>query len=371
MLNRAREHNRHKCGFAVALLMLCLAGSAAAESFDAYHARVDRAVEALDELLAAEDAGALRGDSSLVVAAFREMRNALPPRVAIEREKKGPVQADNSWLESALREYEQDSAERTAEANRAALAGIAQRLQALDERLLDLEQSEQNNAGEDPDRARLEAILARMKQARKQTDEQQTTALARLAQTLKDSLRQFFNWLRNLLPSLPRIQPASGPSRLPTVALILIGAVLVGLLALLGWKFGPRLLSIFRRKKVKEERAARVVLGERVEADESASDLFAEAEALAQRGEMRAAIRKAYVALLCELGDRKLLRLAQHKTNRDYLQALRARPALYAQVQPLTNNFETYWYGAGETNVKQHDWDIFRDGCRQALRSDK
>ncbi|MEJ7710534.1 MAG: DUF4129 domain-containing protein [Pyrinomonadaceae bacterium] len=87
------------------------------------------------------------------------------------------------------------------------------------------------------------------------------------------------------------------------------------------------------------------MLGERVEADETAADLFAEAEALARNGETRAAIRKAYIALLCELGDRKILRLEQHKTNRDYLQALLAKPALYAEVQPLTKNYETSWYG--------------------------
>ena len=42
-------------------------------------------------------------------------------------------------------------------------------------------------------------------------------------------------------------------------------------------------------------------LGERVGADESAADLFCEAEALAREGNLRGAIRKGYIAVLCEL----------------------------------------------------------------------
>ncbi|MEJ7617152.1 MAG: DUF4129 domain-containing protein [Pyrinomonadaceae bacterium] len=277
---------------------------------------------------------------------------------------------DNTWLDAALTEYEQHFAERSAWANRHALTSIAERLQALDERLLEVERAEKVSDRAD-DRARLNAILERMNKGRERKDDQKT-ALARLGEAIAEAFRKFFAWLRDLLPSPPKIQPVSGVSNLPKLALALICVLLVGLLAFLGWKLGPSLLGNFRRKCTTEERAARVVLGERVEADENAADLFAEAEALARCGETRAAIRKAYIALLCELGDRKLLRLAQHKTNRDYLQALSQRPALYAEVHPLTYSFESCWYGAETQGAQQHDWHAFRAQCQQALvESDK
>jgi hypothetical protein len=53
----------------------------------------------------------------------------------------------------------------------------------------------------------------------------------------------------------------------------------------------------------KKQREARIVLGERLEPDQTAADLLAQAEAGSSR-QLRAAIRKAYIALLCELGDR-------------------------------------------------------------------
>ena len=52
--------------------------------------------------------------------------------------------------------------------------------------------------------------------------------------------------------------------------------------------------------------------------DESSADLFADAEDFARKGEMRSAIRKGYIAMLCEwvTEDRHV---GRHKTNRDYL----------------------------------------------------
>jgi hypothetical protein len=115
-------------------------------------------------------------------------------------------------------------------------------------------------------------------------------------------------------------------------------------------------------------RGPRVVLGERLEADRTAADLLDEAEGLARAGELRGAIRKAYVALLCELGDRGVVRLAQHKTNRDYLDAVRraAPPRLYTEMLPLTGAFELHWYGLRPASAD--DWQSFRARCREVVR---
>jgi hypothetical protein len=109
------------------------------------------------------------------------------------------------------------------------------------------------------------------------------------------------------------------------------------------------------------------VLGERLAPDESAADLINEAERLARAGDLRGAIRKAYIAVLCELGDRKLIRLAQHKTNRDYLLSVRDRAELFGTMRPLTQAFERHWYGfAPATDA---DWNEYRALCNQAIQS--
>lgn len=140
------------------------------------------------------------------------------------------------------------------------------------------------------------------------------------------------------------------------LALLVLGFVLKAFL--------PRLLRGGRTKKKRKDKA-RIVLGERLEPDQSALDLLAEAEALARRGELRAAIRRAYIALLVELGDRKVISLAQYKTNRDYLRAMREIEPLYRNVKVLTDSFERHWYGLAQAD--ESDWLQFRSAYNQAL----
>jgi hypothetical protein len=111
----------------------------------------------------------------------------------------------------------------------------------------------------------------------------------------------------------------------------------------------------------------RIVLGERLEPDQTAADLLAQAESLARNGDLRGAIRKAYIALLCELGDRKIVSLAQHTTNRDYLNSVRERVHLYSSMRRLTSSFELHWYGFQPP--AENDWNEFRSGYQQALKA--
>ena len=113
------------------------------------------------------------------------------------------------------------------------------------------------------------------------------------------------------------------------------------------------------------------VYAQTVESPGTDSDPY-DAERLALSGDLRGAIRKAYVALLCELGDRGVVRLAQHQTNRDYLNALRraaGRPGLYAEMLPLTFDFEVHWYGLRDATAS--DWESFKTRCRTTLKGIK
>jgi hypothetical protein len=122
-----------------------------------------------------------------------------------------------------------------------------------------------------------------------------------------------------------------------------------------------------RRKREPKKRKARIVLGERLEPEDTATDLLSEAEALARRGDLRGAIRKAYIALLVELADRKMISLAQHKTNRDYLNSVRNVPLLHSRMRGLTDSFERHWYGFADAT--QNDWESFRTSYRAALQT--
>jgi hypothetical protein len=147
------------------------------------------------------------------------------------------------------------------------------------------------------------------------------------------------------------------------ILVVLVAAVVVFYVArILFARFKPK-----RRQRAPKKREARIVMGERLEPEDTSIDLLAEAEALARNGDVRGAIRKAYIALLVELGDRKLITLAQHKTNRDYLNAVRTLPPLHQTMRGLTDSFERHWYGFAEAN--ENDWQKFRSGYSSALQA--
>ena len=70
---------------------------------------------------------------------------------------------------------------------------------------------------------------------------------------------------------------------------------------------------------------------------------------LMDRGELRLALRAAYLAGLAHLGQRELIRLARHKSNHDYDRELRRRARgndpLLAAFDDNLNAFERSWYG--------------------------
>lgn len=288
-------------------------------------------------------------------AAFGKVRRLLPPKEKVEWTG-GSIEVDNSWLDSALEEYGRapDNGKRAV-----ALRGVAERLRALASRLDELEGSK-GAQDRDAERGRLNAILRDPEFNQKA---QQGGALQRIIEQIVEWIREI---LRSIFPDIGPLRPGANP-RYSQLAQIIILALCLAVLAYVGWRFWSRRAR--DPKTLKLKRKARVVLGERLEADQTAADLLDDAERLARAGDLRGAIRKAYIALLCELGDRNVIRLEQHKTNRDYLQAVRrdAPPPLYTEMLPLTFNFELHWYGFQEAS--ETDWTDFRSRCRQALKA--
>jgi hypothetical protein len=283
------------------------------------------------------------------------VRQALPAADKVEWNGASVV-VNNAWLHTALDEYAKQSATQSDNGKRAMMArAIADRLRALDARLAEAAGARGTAARDkDAEKGRLATILRGKEYAREANE---GGAIQRL-------IKQITDWLSDLFPDIKPIQPG-GMGRPSRAAEYIIFALALAAIAFIIWKYWLR-----RRDRVASvaPRAARVVLGERIAPDETATDLLHQAELLAREGELRGAIRKAYVALLCELGDRKIISLAQHKTNRDYLRAVRkgAPAQLYEEMRPLTVNFERHWYGLEEAD--QQDWADFRARCRQALK---
>jgi hypothetical protein len=285
---------------------------------------------------------------------FGRVRVLLPSKERVEWGGGGSfIEADNTWLHTELGEQRRggDYGERAL-----MLHALAGRLRSLEARLAEVVGGAAEATDRDAERGRLNAIL-RGREFDREAGQQEGGALQRI-------VRQFIDWVVSLLPKGARLTPGASPRASMLTQFIVFGLCLAVL------AYVARRLWLLRRRgdgSLKLKRKARVVLGERLEADQTASDLLDDAERLARSGDLRGAIRKAYVALLCELGDRGVVRLAQHKTNRDYLNAVRRaeRPGLYTQMLPLTFDFEVHWYGLRDAS--DADWDSFKTRCRAML----
>jgi hypothetical protein len=331
-----------------------------------YRTRVREAAEALEELaafceklsgsekaevsvrdnLAIDPALELRARQK---AALERARTLLPPKERVESAGSA-LEVDNTWLHSSLDEYAKlnDNDKRAA-----ALRSVSQRLRALEARLAETDDADAAAQDKDAERGRLNAIL--------RDSEFNKPPRGNAMQRIFDDIRDWFvrHW--------PHF--GGGPAtsrRLSALAQALVIALCVCVIAYVArrmWLGRAREL-----KSLKLKRRPRAILGEHLNADDTPADLLAAAEGLARAGDLRGAIRKAYVALLCGLSDGGVIRLAQHKTNSDYLDAVRrsAPERIYMEMLPLTRGFEQHWYGLRDaTNA---DWDDYNTRCRQALR---
>ena len=333
----------------VITLLLLLAAAAHAVTISEYHRNIKQAVTALDSLGTSRETESAISYAARDVETVRQVRNLLPATETLELND-ASLKVDNAWLHQELDKYTADNSRERYEL----LKRITERLKALDERLDELERPVAGTSANKADESRrLEEILKRPEYVRQV---QQENALSRL-------LKRFINWILSWLPK-PKPMNPGGIGILIRIVQWLVIILTLGVLALVLRMFLPRMFRNRGTKKKRKEKA-RIVLGETLEPDQTALDLLSEAEALARRGELRAAIRRAYIALLVELGDRKIISLAQYKTNRDYLRAMREVEPLYRNVKQLTDSFERHWYGL--TQADEADWLAFRAGYNQAL----
>ena len=336
-----------RVAFAV-LLISFLAASAKAKSLTEYQLQLREAITALDTMSQHDES------ESATDRATRISQTLAGVRVALQESDNvtvagNTITVNNDWLHRELDSYQKTAADREGTLKR-----VLERLRALEQRVSELDKEGRTPADKDAASRKLGEILSRPEFTHKVKDE---SALERL-------INRVLQWLRQFIPKPKPFAPGQA-GWISQIAQILVVLLALGVLAYVIKTFAPRVFKGGTRKK-KRKPEPRIVLGETLTPDESASDILASAEALARRGELRAAIRKAYIALLVELGDRKILSLAQYKTNRDYLRAMRQVEPLHTNVKSLTDSFELHWYGLALAT--DADWLTFRARYQQALQ---
>lgn len=335
---------------ATLLVVLILAAVAMGSTLSDYGSRVAKAREAMSSLHSIDHTDP--EFSGFVAESIRSVRRSVPRNESIDIPQ-GVVETNNAWLHDELDQYENEPNI----ANRDIIAGrVIERLLGIEAGIAELNAAAAGAATKDAEKQKLAEILRRP-EYQKPADEGES-----LFQKWR---REFLEWLAKMFPRVA-IEPSesAGAGSFSTVLQILLYTLLALGLGYLLFRFLPFFSTRFGGKNGKSD-GDRIILGERVAADRTAEDLFAEAEKFALAGELRLAIRKGYVALLCELADRKVIGLARHKTNRDYLVDIRKKTDLFESMRLLTMSFERHWYGA--QTAERQEWEDFRERYKKMM----
>jgi Domain of unknown function (DUF4129) len=353
MSQDSTTRRRHSLVFLAmaAFLFFCPARTAALP-IGGYQQNLQRAITALDTLAQVDEDESESDVERRLAQTIAGVRAVLPEHQTVEADYDS-YDVDNSWLHKTFDELAKLDADERAQR----IKQVVETLRALEARVAERQHPGRLVDSKEQAKSKLENILARPEYV---TGARGSSALTRL-------LQDFARWLQKFFPKRRSVDPG----RIDLISLIAQVLVIGAALLLLAYVLKILLARFGRSGKLKtlKKREPRIVLGERLEPDATATDLLSEAEALAGQGDLRAAIRKAYIALLVELGDRKLISLAHHKTNRDYLNSVSTIPRLYSQMKGLTQSFERHWYGSD--TATPNDWQDFRAAYLAALQGGK
>ncbi len=327
---------QNRLRFLTAIVLLWLMGGSlpvlAASTIKEYAERLAQAEQLTDRLIDSEPA------ASEIVAAMNSIKQLVPAQEDIEFDGQN-IRTNNFWLHEAVGLIIKN-AYGDEEQTRSMLIEIA-------DRLLLLEQSvnaslNTGNTATQSQQAQLEKILARYEYL---PEEQKESVVKKWGKRVWKKIEEFlrlFVWRTS-----PVGNTGAGTANFVRIAvtLVLLAAASIGLV---------KLLRRLRRRK-KKNGDVREVLGEELPDDATAADLLANARALARSGDFRSAIRRAYIAMLCELEQRGKVRLHRSKTNRDYLDELKPQQSLYPTFSIMTGAFEHIWYGQEPATESEYD----------------
>ncbi|MDQ2746349.1 MAG: hypothetical protein M3T96_03710 [Acidobacteriota bacterium] len=359
--NRQPPQNHSAARFSFVALLLCgfilLAPSPAfAATFAEYRAAVKDSRLLIQNLLDPDTEDESFDDfEKLERETLRKIRTQIPAAEKIEWQNV-TIETDNRWLTEKLDKFEKTP--QTDDRRWNILTEVGERLAAIERQLGELEKQTAATQTKDEDKRKLAEILRR--EEYQKPAEKQESLIEKIERKIVELLARFFP-RPNITPSV-----ADGFSSFSFVLQILLYALILGIIAFVVYRFAPFFAKRLKNSK-RGEQSERVILGERLAADATARSLFAEAEDLARSGDLRGAIRQGYIALLCDLSDREIVRLSRHKTNRDYLRDVRRRDELCRSLNNLTLNYERHWYGFDEAQTI--DWEDFKTGYQRAVNS--
>ncbi len=311
--------------------------------FTGYVTRIEQAQSAVGGLIENDSSGEkLRRQ----IAAIKRF---VPPQQEVQF-KGRVVRVDNSWLHNAIDEVAKKPGD-DAEARRAVLKEISDRLSALQERF----SGPQRSANADDSGVQLDRILARSEY---RLDEERDATVKKFLNNLWEDIRRLLNRLVASPGREPELPDTGGLFRILLVIIVLVASAT-----------GALYLSsrLRRRRQQEKENYAREILGEQLAGDITSGDLLVSAAELAKQGDYRTAIRRVYIALLLDLERRGKLPLHPSKTNRDYLNALRSERLIYPSFSTMTGTFEQTWYG--QRGATEEEFNGFVSRYDEAIRS--
>jgi hypothetical protein len=352
MLSLSEKYKRRSFASVVVLVaafLFLFPATVSAMSLNEYQQKIKQAIIALDTLAQTDEHESESDFHNRLLVTIDAVHTVLPEHMTVEANGE-KYEIDNSALHKTLEDLKsapvQDQIKK--------IEDVKASLQALEVRIAERIAATELDENKEQAKKRLEGILARPEYA---TEPRGSNALVR-------AIQDFFRWLRSFLPK-PRSMSSGRLDWLVSIVQIVVIGLAAAVLVYVGYLLLRRFGHV-RRPRVRKKKEARIVLGERLEPEATSTDLLSQAEALVRHGDIRGAIRKAYIALLVELGDRKLISLAQHKTNRDYLNSVRSLPPLHLTMRGLTDIFERHWYGLEQATPD--DWQDFRAGYLAALQ---
>ena len=332
------------------VIMLLSVSSISAKTLKAYQQDIGLVKSWVSVILKLEgDEGQKRAIETKLLA---DMTKFLPEQDTVEHDGRA-INIDNKWLALKLKEYKESSGKLAKKRN--ILNEIKERLEAIELKLDELQDEAVIGKKKDSNKQKISEILSREEYG-KPNDQKSVVG---------EFIDRILKWFGSLFPK-PKIanNKANDWGSVLYGFQILLYILVIGVIGFVVYKFAPLFIERFKRRK-SESSSERIILGEKFAADETSENLFKEAERLAREGDLKAAIRKGYISLLFELRERKIIGLAKHKTNRDYLRDVRKRKTLFQNVHGLTLNYERHWYGF-ET-ADQKDWEEFKTDYEKAL----
>lgn len=294
----------------------------AAGSVKDYADRLVQAEQLADELIDAEPS------PQQIVEAMMTIKQLVPAQEDIEVDGQN-IKTSNAWLhlsaDAIIKNASGDE-----EQSRSMLIELADKIFLLEQRVrASLTQSTNQDRS-----LQLKNILARPEYL---PEEKKESAIRK---TLNNLLEQLVKLLSRLF--------GSGSSRVGSAGSGTIAGfrIFITLVLLAAASFGlVKLLQRINARRNKKEDETREVLGEELADDITAEELLANANKLARDGDFRRAIRRAYIAMLCELEQRGKVKLHRAKTNRDYLDELKPEQSIHLNFSVMTGAFEHVWYG--------------------------